>query len=141
MEFASFSVPLDEGLLRQIESGKLSDPNGPLGPLAITLGDAMYKIRRFPAPQNLPVVGLIFDLVVRCADSESAQVIWSVGQASLGMAQITAMRAADEKPKAQPAVPLEFLNKIKLKHQGNDVLIDLSAAPAELFWAANKKFP
>jgi len=45
-------------------------------------------------------------------------------------------------PKVQPDLPLEFLNKIKLKHQGNDVLIDLAAAPAELFpWAANKKFP
>ena len=142
VEFASFSVPLDEGLLRQIESGKLSDPNGPLGPLAITLGDAMYKIREVSGTSKLSGGRAHFDLVVRCADSESAQAIWSVGQASLGMAQITAMRQQMKNPKVQPAVPLEFLNKIKLKHQGNDVLIELSAAPAELFpWAANKKFP
>ena len=38
VEFASFSVPLDGELLRQMESNKLSDANGPLGPLATTLG-------------------------------------------------------------------------------------------------------
>lgn len=141
-EFASFSVPLDEKLVRHFESGQLSDPNGPLGPLALTLGDAIYKIREVSGTSKLSGGRAHFDLVVRCADSESAQAIWSVGQASLGMAQLSAMRHQVKNPKVQPALPLEFLNKIKLKHQGNDVLIDLAATPAELFpWAANKKFP
>ena len=141
-EFASFRVPLDGELLRQMESGKLSDPNGPLGPLAITLGDAMYKIREVSGTSKLSGGRAHFDLVVSCTDSESAQAIWSVGQASLGMAQLTAMRQQMKNPKVQPVLPLHFLNQIKLKHQKNDVLIHFAATPEELFpWAANKKFP
>ncbi len=141
-EFASFRVPMDGELLRQMESGKLSDPNGPLGPLAITLGDAMYKIREVSGTSKLSGGRAHFDLVVSCTDSESAQAIWSVGQASLGMAQLTAMRQQMKNPKVQPVLPLHFLNQIKLKHQKNDVLIHFAATPKELFpWAANKKFP
>ena len=141
-EFASFRVPVDGELLRQMESGKLSDPNGPLGPLAVTLGDAMYKIREVSGTSKLSAGRAHFDLVVSCTDSESAQAIWSVGQASLGMAQLTAMRQQMKNPKMQPVLPLHFLNQIKLKHQKNDVLIHFAATPEELFpWAANKKFP
>ena len=140
--FASFSIPMDGEILKKFEASRLSDPNGPLGPLAVTLGDAIYKIREVSGTSKLSGGRAHFGLVVRCADAESAQAIWSVGQASLGMAQLSAMRQQMKNPKVQPDLPLEFLNKIKLKHQGNDVLIDLAAAPAELFpWAANKKFP
>ena len=41
---AKFSVPMDGELLKQMEANKLSDPNGPLGPLATTLGDAAYQV-------------------------------------------------------------------------------------------------
>lgn len=141
-EFASFRVPLDGELLRQMESGKLSDPNGPLGPLAVTLGDAMYKIQEVSGTSKLSAGRAHFDLVVSCTDSESAQTIWSVGQASLGMAQLTAMRQRMKDPLAKPDLPLDFLNKIKLKHQDKEVFVHFEASPAELFpWVANKKFP
>jgi len=43
-------------------------------------------------------------------------------------------------PQSPPAVPLSFLNKIKLKNKGNEVHAHFEAIPAELFpWAANQK--
>lgn len=141
-EFASFSVPLDGELLRQMESNQLSDPNGPLGPLATTLGEAMYQIKEISGSAKLSGGRAHLDLVVSCKDAQSAQSIWSVGQASLGMAQLNAMREQIRDPRAEILLPLSFLNKIKLKHLENDVLVHFDGMPAELFpWAANKKFP
>jgi hypothetical protein len=141
-DFASFSLPLDGELLKQLENNKLSDPNGPLGPLATTLGEAMYQIKEISGSAKLSGGRAHLDLVVSCKDAQSAQSIWSVGQASLGMAQLNAMREQIRDPRAEILLPLSFLNKIKLKHLENDVLVHFDGMPAELFpWAANKKFP
>ena len=141
-DFASFSLPLDGELLKQLENNKLSDPNGPLGPLATTLGKAMYQIKEISGSAKLSGGRAHLDLVVSCKDAQSAQSIWSVGQASLGMAQLNAMREQIRDPRAEILLPLSFLNKIKLKHLENDVLVHFDGMPAELFpWAANKKFP
>ena len=141
-EFASFSVPLDGELLRQMERNKLSDPNGPLGPLATTLGEAMYQIKEISGGTKFSGGRAHLDLVISCKDGQSAQSIWSVGQASLGMAQLNIMRKQLKNPAAQTAVSLDFLNRIKLKHQEANVLVHVEATPSELMpWAANKKFP
>ena len=141
-EFASFSVPLDGELLRQMESNKLSDPNGPLGPLATTLGQAMYQIKEISGGTKFSAGRAHLDLVISCKDIQSAQSIWSVGQASLGMAQLNIMRKQLKDPAAQTAVSLDFLNRIKLKHQEANVLVHVEASPAELMpWASNKKLP
>ena len=140
--FASFLIPMDGELLKQIEIGKLSDPNGPLGPLATTLGEAMYQIRNISGTAKFSGGRAHFDLTLRCADTESAQSIWSVAQASLGMMQLNVLREQMRDPRTKPILPLSFLNSIKLKHQGNEVLAHIEALPAELMpWAANKKFP
>jgi hypothetical protein len=141
-EFASFSVPLDGELLRQMESNQFADPNGPLGPLATTLGQAMYQIKEISGGTKFSGGRAHLDLVISCKDIQSAQSIWSVGQASLGMAQLNIMRKQLKNPAAQTAVSLDFLNRIKLKHQEANVLVHVEASPSELMpWAANKKFP
>lgn len=138
--FASFSIPMDGEILKKLEANPLSDPNGPLGPLATTLGEAAYKIRKISGRSKIAGGQAHIDLTVSCADTESARAIWSVAQASLGMAQLSAMRQQMKNPQSPPAVPLNFLNKIKLKNKGNEVHAHFEAIPAELFpWAANQK--
>lgn len=140
--FASFSMPIDGSMLKELENSKLTDPNGPLGPLATTLGEAMYQIRNISGTAKFSGGRAHFDLNLRCANAESAQAIWSVAQASLGMLQLNVLREQMRDPRTKPLLPLSFLNAIKLKHQGNEVLAHIEALPAELFpWAANKKFP
>ncbi len=141
-DFASFRVPFDAEFLKQLEKGRLSDPNGPLGPLATTLGEAAYQIREISGSARISEGRAHFDLTVRCSDSESAQAIWSVAQASLGMAQLRAIRQQMKNPQAVSLLPMSFLNKIKVKHEGMEASVHFEALPAELFpWAANKKFP
>jgi hypothetical protein len=141
-EFTSFSIPLDGEMLKKMEASKLSDPNGPLGPLATTLGEAMYQIKEISGETKFSGGWAHLDLVISCKDVQSAQSIWSVGQASLGMAQLNIVRKKLKDPTAQTAVSLDFLNRIKLKHQEADVLVHVEASPAELIpWATNKKFP
>ena len=141
-EFASFSIPLDEELLKKMETSNLSDPNGPLGPLATTLGQAMYQIKEISGTAKFSGGRAHLDLTITCKDAQSAQSIWSVGQASLGMAQLQMMRKQLKNPAAQTAVSADFLNRIKLKHQEAEVLVHVEASPGELMpWAANKKFP
>jgi hypothetical protein len=141
-EFASFSIPMDGEMLKKLESSKLSDPNGPLGPLATTLGEAMYKIKEISGRSKLAGGRAHIDLTLSCENVESAQAIWSVAQASLGMAQLAAMRQQMKNPQNPPMLPLSFLTKIKLKHKGEEVHAHFEALPAELFpWAANQKFP
>ena len=138
----SFSIPLNGEILKAMGNNQLSDPNGPLGPLAITLGDALYNIEEISGDAKFVGGMAHFDLMLICKDAQSAQSIWSMAQASLGMAQLSALRQQMKNPQVQLAVPLNFLNKIKLKHQGNEVHTHFEALPAELFpWAANKKFP
>lgn len=140
--FASFSIPMDGEMLKKLESSKLSDPNGPLGPLATTLGDAMYQIEEISGRSKLAGGRAHLDLTLSCENVESAQAIWSVAQASLGMTQLAAMRQQMKNPQNPPMLPLSFLTKIKLKHKGNEVHAHFEALPAELFpWAANQKFP
>jgi hypothetical protein len=140
--FASFSIPMDGEMLKKLESSKLSDPNGPLGPLATTLGEAMYKIEEISGRSKLAGGLAHIDLTLSCENVESAQAIWSVAQASLGMAQLAAMRQQMKNPQNPPMLPLSFLTKIKLKHKGDEVHAHFEALPAELFpWAANRKFP
>ena len=140
--FATFSIPMDGEMLKKLEAGQLSDPNGPLGPLATTLGDAMYKIKKISGRSKLAGGRAHIDLIVSCENVASAQAIWSVAQASLGMAQLAAMRQQMKNPQNPPLLPLSFLTKIKLKNKGNEVHAHFEALPAELFpWAANQKFP
>jgi hypothetical protein len=140
--FASFSIPMDGEMLKKLESSKLSDPNGPLGPLATTLGEAMYKIEEISGRSKLAGGRAHIDLTFSCENMESAQAIWSVAQASLGMAQLATMRQQMKNPQNPPMLPLSFLTKIKLKNKGNEVHAHFEALPAELFpWAANQKFP
>ena len=140
--FASFSIPMDGEMLKKLESSKLSDPNGPLGPLATTLGEAMYKIEEISGRSKFAGGRAHIELIVSCESMESAQAIWSVAQASLGMAQLAAMRQQMKNPQNPPMLPLSFLTKIKLKNKGNEVHAHFEALPAELFpWAANQKFP
>ncbi|NBS20121.1 MAG: hypothetical protein EBS74_10145, partial [Flavobacteriia bacterium] len=96
--FASFSIPMDGEMLKKLESSKLSDPNGPLGPLATTLGEAMYKIEEISGRSKLAGGLAHIDLTLSCENVESAQAIWSVAQASLGMAQLAAMRQQMKNP-------------------------------------------
>ena len=141
-EFTSFSIPLDGELLKKMETSNLSDPNGPLGPLAITLGQAMYQIKEISGTAKFSGGRAHLDLTIACKDVQSAQSIWSVGQASLGMAQLQMLRKQLKNPAAQTAVSADFLNRIKLKHQEAEILVHLEASPSELMpWAANKKFP
>ena len=140
--FAAFSIPMDGEMLKKLESSKLSDPNGPLGPLATTLGEAMYKIEEISGRSKLAGGRAHIDLTLSCENLESAQAIWSVAQASLGMAQLAAMRQQMKNPQNPPMLPLSFLTKIKLKHFRDEVHAHFEALPAELFpWAANQKFP
>ena len=140
--FASFSIPMDGEMLKKLEASKLSDPNGPLGPLATTLGEAMYKIKEISGRSKLAGGRAHIDLTFSCENVESAQAIWSLAQASLGMAQLAAMRQQMKNPQNPPMLPLSFLSKIKLKHIGDEVHAHFEALPAELFpWAANRKFP
>ena len=140
--FATFSIPMDGEMLKKLEAGQLSDPNGPLGPLATTLGDAMYKIKKISGRSKLAGGRAHIDLIVSCENVASAQAIWSVAQASLGMAQLSAMRQQMKNPQNLPMLPLSFLTKIKLKHKGEEVHAHFEALPRELFpWAANQKFP
>ena len=133
---------MDGEMLKKLESSKLSDPNGPLGPLATTLGEAMYKIEEISGRSKLAGGRAHIDLTLSCENVESAQAIWSVAQASLGMAQLAAMRQQMKNPQNPPMLPLSFLTKIKLKNKGNEVHAHFEALPAELFpWAANQKFP
>ena len=137
-EFASFSIPLDEELLKKMETSNLSDPNGPLGPLATTLGQAMYQIKEISGTAKFSGGRAHLDLTITCKDAQSAQSIWSVGQASLGMAQLQMMRKQLKNPAAQTVVSADFLNRIKLKHQKAEVLVHVEASPGELMpWAAN----
>ena len=141
-EFTSFSIPLDGELLKQIETSKLSDPNGPFGPLATTLGQAMYQIKEISGSAKFLGGRTHLDIIIKCKDIQSAQSIWSVGQASLGMAQLQIMRKQLKNPAAQTVVSSDFLNRIKLKHQTSEVHVHVEALPKELFpWAVNKKFP
>ena len=58
------------------------------------------------------------------------------------MAQLNIVRKQLKDPTTQTAVSLDFLNRIKLKHQEANVLVHVEASPSELMpWAANKKFP
>ena len=140
-EFASFSIPLDGELLKKMENN-LSDPNGPLGPLAVTLGQAMYQIKEISGTAKFSGGRAHLDLSITCKDVQSAQSIWSVGQASLGMAQLQMLRKQLKNPAAQTAVSADFLNRIKLKHQEAEIHVHVEASPSELMpWAANKKFP
>ena len=140
--FASFSIPMDGEMLKKLESSKLSDPNGPLGPLATTLGEAMYKIKEVSGRSKLAGGRAHIDLTLSCENVESAQAIWSVAQASLGMAQLSAMRQQMKNPQNPPMLPLSFLTRIKLKHKSDEVHAHFEALPRELFpWAANQKFP
>jgi hypothetical protein len=141
-EFTSFSIPLDGELLKKMETSNLSDPNGPLGPLATTLGQAMYEIKEISGTAKFSGGRAHLDLTITCKDVESAQSIWSVGQASLGMVQIQMLRKKLKNPAAQTAVSADFLNRIKLKHQEAEIHVHVEASPSELMpWAANKKFP
>ena len=141
-EFTSFSIPLDGELLKKMETSNLSDPNGPLGPLATTLGQAMYEIKEISGTAKFSGGRAHLDLTITCKDVESAQSIWSVGQASLGMFQIQMLRKQLKNPAAQTAVSADFLNRIKLKHQEAEIHVHVEASPSELMpWAANKKFP
>ena len=141
-EFTSFSIPLDGELLKKMETSNLSDPNGPLGPLATTLGQAMYEIKEISGTAKFSGGRAHLDLTIACKDVESAQSIWSVGQASLGMAQLQMLRKQLKNPAAQTAVSADFLNRIKLKHQEAEIHVHVEASPSELMpWAANKKFP
>jgi hypothetical protein len=141
-EFASFSIPLDGELLKKMETSNLSDPNGPLGPLATALGQAMYQIKEISGTAKFSGGRAHLDLTITCKDAQSAQSIWSVGQASLGMAQLQMMRKQLKNPAAQTAVSSDFLNRIKLKHQEAEVLVHVEASPGELMpWAANQKIP
>ena len=141
-EFASFSIPLDGELLKKMETSNLSDPNGPLGPLAVTLGQAMYQIKEISGAAKFSGGRAHLDLSITCEDVQSAQSIWSVGQASLGMAQLQMLRKQLKNPAAQSAVTADFLNRIKLKHQEEEIHVHVEASPSELMpWAANKKFP
>jgi hypothetical protein len=141
-EFTSFSIPVDGEMLKKLESSKLSDPHGPLGPLATTLGEAMYKITQISGKSKLAGDLAHFDFVIECSDPQSAQSIWSVGQASLGMAQLSALRNQMKNPEIKPMISMDFLNKIKLKQEGNRVLAHIEALPAELFpWALRPKLP
>jgi hypothetical protein len=140
--FASFSIPMDGEMLKKLEAGQLSDPNGPLGPLATILGEAAYKIRKIAGRSKIAGGRAHVDLTLSCTDAESAQAIWSVAQASLGMAQLRAMRQQMKNPQSPPTVPLNFLSKIKLKNIGNEVHAHFEATPAEVFpKAANLKWP
>lgn len=140
--FATFSIPVDGEMLKKLESSKVSDPNGPLGPLATTLGEAMYKIKEISGRSKLAGGRAHIDLTLSCENVESAQAIWSVAQASLGMAQLAAIRQQMKNPQNPPMLPLSFLTKIKLKHKGGKVHAHFEALPRELFpWAANQKFP
>ena len=140
--FASFSIPMDGEMLKKLESSKLSDPNGPLGPLATTLGEAMYKIEEISGRSKFAGGRAHIDLTLSCENVESAQAIWSVAQASLGMAQLAAMRQQMKNPQNPPMLPLSFLTRIKLKHKSDEVHAHFEALPRELFpWAANQKFP
>jgi hypothetical protein len=140
--FATFSIPMDGEMLKKLEASKLSDPNGPLGPLATTLGEAMYKIEEISGRSKFAGGRAHIDLTLSCENVESAQAIWSVAQASLGMAQLAAMRQQMKNPQNPPMLPLSFLTKIKLKNKGNEVHAHFEGLPAELFpWAANQKFP
>ena len=141
-EFTSFSIPLDGELLKKMETSNLSDPNGPLGPLATTLGQAMYEIKEISGTAKFSGGRAHLDLTITCKDVQSAQSIWSVGQASLGMVQIQMLRKQLKNPAAQTAVSADFLNRIKLKHQEAEIHVHVEASPSELMpWAANKKFP
>ena len=141
-EFTSFSIPLDGELLKKMETSNLSDPNGPLGPIAVTLGQAMYQIKEISGTAKFSGGRAHLDLTITCKDVQSAQSIWSVGQASLGMAQLQMLRKQLKNPAAQTAVTADFLNRIKLKHQEAEIHVHLEAFPSELMpWAANKKFP
>ena len=136
---AKFSVPMDGELLRQMEANKLSEPNGPLGPLATTLGDAAYQVEEISGTAKFSGGRAHLDLVVSCKDVQSAQSIWSVGQASLGMAQLNIMRQQFKNPAAQTAVSIDFLNRIRLKHQEANVVVHVEASPKELFpWAVKQ---
>jgi len=141
-EFTSFSIPLDGELLKKMETSNLSDPNGPLGPLAITLGQAMYQIKEISGTAKFSGGRAHLDLTITCKDVQSAQSIWSVGQASLGMAQLQMLRKQLKNPAAQTVVSSDFLNRIKLKNQEAKVLVHVEASPSELMpWAANQKIP
>jgi len=141
-EFTSFSIPLDGELLKKMETSNLSDPNGPLGPLATTLGQAMYQIKEISGTAKFSGGRAHLDLTITCKDVQSAQSIWSVGQASLGMAQLQMLRKQLKNPAAQTAVSSDFLNRIKLKNQEAKVLVHVEASPSELMpWAANQKIP
>ena len=141
-EFTSFSIPLDGELLKKMETSNLSDPNGPLGPLATTLGQAMYEIKEISGTAKFSGGRAHLDLTITCKDVQSAQSIWSVGQASLGMVQIQMLRKQLKNPAAQTAVSADFMNRIKLKHQEAEIHVHVEASPSELMpWAANKKFP
>ena len=141
-EFTSFSIPLDGELLKKMETSNLSDPNGPLGPIAVTLGQAMYQIKEISGTAKFSGGRAHLDLTITCKDVQSAQSIWSVGQASLGMAQLQMLRKQLKNPAAQTAVTADFLNRIKLKHQEAEIHVHVEASPSELMpWAANKKFP
>ena len=141
-EFISFSIPLDGELLKKMETSNLSDPNGPLGPLATTLGQAMYQIKEISGTAKFSGGRAHLDLTITCKDAQSAQSIWSVGQASLGMAQLQMLRKQLKNPAAQTAVSSDFLNRIKLKNQEAKVLVHVEASPSELMpWAANQKIP
>lgn len=140
--FSSFVVPVTPDLLQKMGADELSEPTGPLGPLANGLGGSLQKVRELSGNAKFSGTEVHLDMVVRCSDSESAQALWSVGQASLGMSQLRAMRRQMKNPQAKPLIPLNFLNRIKLKHDGNNILIHLEALPVELFpWAVDRKLP
>ena len=131
--FSSFVVPITPELLQNMGANKLSDPNGPLGPLAAGLGGPMQNVRELSGTAKFSGAKVHLDMVVNCSDTESAQSLWSVAQASLGMAQLSAIRRQMKNPQAQQMVSLNFLKGIKLKHDGKNISIHIEALPVELF--------
>jgi len=75
-------------------------------------------------------------MIVDFADSQSAQSLWSVAQASLGMSQLSAMRKQLQNPQLKPMISMDFMQRIKLQHKGTQVVVHVEALPVDLFpWA------
>ena len=75
---AAFSIPMDEEM-KKLESSKLSDFNGPLGPLKPPLGETMYKIIEISGRSKLAGGRAHIDLTLSCENMESAA-IWGDGE-------------------------------------------------------------
>jgi len=133
---ATFEIPLSAALLEKMGTNNLSDPNGPLGPLAVGLGEPIQKIRKVSGTAQFSGPRVHLDMIVDFADSQSAQSLWSVAQASLGMSQLSAMRKQLQNPQLKPMISMDFMQRIKLQHKGTQVVVHVEALPVDLFpWA------